>query len=119
MPTYTYYCERCGLYCEFNRSIKAYTPQEKCPNCNKKDKMRRDFCVDNVYTTARLSLNEINTVGHYAERQTEQKGKYELEAMRKSFVTKKEEKPLPDGFSKVTQEQYEKMPTNRTRRQRK
>jgi hypothetical protein len=96
--------------------MDQYSPKENCPCCGKNDEMHRDFSQDQVYTTIKLSLDQIKTVGHYAERQTEQKGKYEVEKMREDFVTKKEDKPLPPGFSKVTEKEYIEMPNKKRRK---
>lgn len=118
MADYTYWCDRCKKHFVISKPIKLYSPVEKCLHCQSEDMVSRDFREDTVYTTVKLALSEIKTVGHYAERNTEQKGKYEVEAMREDFVTKKEEKPLPAGFSKLTPEQYEKMPSKTKRRKR-
>jgi putative FmdB family regulatory protein len=116
MAIYTYYCNRCDLIVEIQKPIKEYCPQEKCPSCGEEDEMVRQFTHDIVHISTRLAMSEIKKVGHYAERQTEQLGSYELQAMRDDFVTKKEDKPLPPGFSKVTEQDYINMPSKKTRK---
>ena len=49
-----------------------------------------------------LSLSEVKTLGHYADKQAEQYGKWKCEDMALDFKTKKiEGGELPDGMSRM------------------
>ena len=110
MPEYNYYCNKCQIEFSINRSMDEYQPREPCPICEDVGDVYRDFSQDNIYTQYKLGLHEIKTLGHYAERQTEIKGSYEVESMRQKFKTKKDKSSLPEGFSRVTQNDYVNMP---------
>jgi hypothetical protein len=105
MPEYSLYCEGCNFgftrtwkFNEYDKKLKNV----KCPNCNTKKKVYRDFNADNVTPNYIKGLHEAKTVGEYADKQTKLYGKYQVEDMSESFVTKPEntlEEKLPDGMS--------------------
>ncbi len=113
MPIYSYECPACNLAFEVQRYIKDYRTKEKCPSCNKLS--QRNFSGDSIHSQVRLHLSEIAKVGHYAARQTEMKSNDELNEMRANFKTKKQDVELPPGFSKLTKDEYIKMPSRRKR----
>jgi putative FmdB family regulatory protein len=103
IPEYSYHCENCDNYFSKITTIEDYQPKVRCPQCNKKGLVYRDFSSDEVNASVRLGLNDIKTVGHYAERQTEMKSEDELREMRASFNkyrTEGPEKELPSGMKK-------------------
>ena len=105
MPEYSLYCGDCELgftrtwsFDEYDKKLKNI----KCPNCNTKKRVYRDFNADNVTSNYIKGLHEVKTVGEYADKQTKLYGKYQVEDMSESFVTKPEntlEEKLPDGMS--------------------
>jgi hypothetical protein len=117
MPTYTYCCERCNRFFTIATDRSKYKSKEKCHYCGSSEQVFRDYRADNVYSVVRLSLEEITKVGHYAERQTEMKGKYELESMKQDFTTKKDpESALPPGMSRLSKDDYVNMPSKETKK---
>lgn len=116
MPDYTYRCDKCDLTFSIHRSIREYHSIQICPTCGSSSQVYRDFESDGIYVQNKLSLDQIKTLGHYAERQTQLKGKLEVEDMRKKFKTKKQERPLPPGFSKLTKEDYVRMPSHKRKK---
>jgi len=56
-----------------------------------------------VHTSVALSLSDVKTLGHYADKQAEQYGKWKCEDMVREFKTKKieGERELPDGMSRM------------------
>ena len=114
MPTYTYWCKKCLQHFTVSCSIPDYNPNAVCAYCHSNEMVLRDFAKDDVHTNSRLSLSDIKTLGHYAERQTLEFGKYKVEDMRQKFKTKKDDKPLPEGFKRLTKEDYVKMQPNKT-----
>ena len=103
MPEYSYLCDGCdhgwSIFC--NRS--EYKDKVNCPSCNKMDTVHRDFGEDNVYGGYNYSLSEVQTLGHYADKQSKKYGKWKCEDMKRDFKTKKVEGggELPDGMSRM------------------
>lgn len=56
-----------------------------------------------MHGSVTLSLSEVKTVGHYADKQTKKYGKWKCEDMRRDFKTKKieEGRELPAGMSRM------------------
>ena len=71
MPTYEYKCGACDHSFEIVQSMKDKT-KRKCPECNR-FKLKRIFGVPMVFVRG-----EPQTIGHWAERNTEKMGRYEL-----------------------------------------
>lgn len=103
MPEYSFYCEGCSNKWSIIASMKEYTPEQACPECKKVKNVFRDFLEDEVYSAVTLSLSEVKTLGHYADKQAEKYGKWKCEDMIADFKTKKEEPKanLPDGMSRM------------------
>ena len=103
MPEYSFYCEGCSNKWSLVSSISDYTPKQKCPECKKKKTVFRNFAEDEVYSAIALSLSEVKTLGHYADKQTKQYGKWKCEDLAAEFKTKKDEptESLPDGMSRM------------------
>ena len=103
MPEYSFYCEACSNKWSLVSSMEDYTPKQKCPECKKKKSVFRDFSEDKVYSAVALSLSEVKTLGHYADKQTKQYGKWKCEDLAADFKTKKDEptESLPDGMSRM------------------
>jgi len=114
MPTYSYDCNSCEATFEIQRSVRNYKSVEKCPFCQKKDKVTRNFGVDIVHTSVRLHLSEIKKLGHYADRQSEKYGKEKCAKIADSFVAKKREPgKLPEGATRLTEQDYINMPSRK------
>lgn len=56
-----------------------------------------------MHGSVTLSLSEVKTLGHYADKQTKQYGKWKCEDMANDFKTKKVEsgRELPAGMSRM------------------
>ena len=103
IPEYSYHCEACNHHFTVVRSIDKYKSKVKCPTFKKQKNVFRNFEEDAIYSAIRLTLGEIKTVGHYAERQTEMKSEEELQEMRTKFNQYRNEEPereLPKGMKK-------------------
>ena len=112
MPTYSYICSTCEAPFEVTKSIQQYKNKEKCPFCHKICNVTRDFFTDNVYSGVRLALSEIKKLHHYAERQSQEYGKAKCDEIAKEFKTKKK----PSGRTKMTEDDYVKMPSRKKKR---
>tara|TARA_R110000824_G_scaffold162282_3_gene337920 strand:- start:8315 stop:8689 length:375 start_codon:yes stop_codon:yes gene_type:complete len=71
MPTYQYKCNNCDHAFEIVQSMKD-KKKRKCPECNKL-KLKRLIGTPMVFIKG-----EPSTVGHWAERNTQNMGRYEL-----------------------------------------
>ncbi len=103
MPEYSYLCDDCDHGWSVISSFSEYRDRLKCPSCKKIKAVHRDFSEDNIYGGYTLSLSEIKTIGHYADKQTKKLGKWKCEDLRKEFKTKKTEggAELPTGMSRM------------------
>ena len=105
MPEYSFLCEGCDNRWSIVCSITEYTDRQKCPSCKKIKTVFRDLRTDasNIYGAVTLSLSEVKTLGHYADKQTKKYGKAKCEEMAREFKTKKIEggRELPDGMSRM------------------
>ena len=95
MPTYEYRCSACGHDFEVIQSIKDKT-KRKCPKC-KKSKLERVFGAPFIFMKG-----DPQTLEHWAERNTEQMGRYELGDKRgeQEEAKKKAAKGTPKGATK-------------------
>jgi len=71
MPTYQYLCNNCEYAFEIEQSIKD-AKKRKCPEC-KKSRLKRLIGAPMIFVKG-----EPQTIGHWAERNTEKMSKYEL-----------------------------------------
>tara|TARA_R100000808_G_scaffold5713_1_gene17191 strand:+ start:28157 stop:28531 length:375 start_codon:yes stop_codon:yes gene_type:complete len=71
MPTYQYQCDNCDHYFEIVQSMKD-KKKKTCPEC-KKPKLKRLLGQPMIFVKG-----EPSTIGHWAERNTEKMGRYEL-----------------------------------------
>lgn len=103
MPEYSYVCESCSHKWSIVSSFSEYKEKRRCPSCKKTKPVYRDYLVDKMHSSVKLALSEVKTIGHYAEKQTEQYGKWKCEDMRREFKTKKTEGggDLPSGMSRM------------------
>ena len=102
MPEYSYRCEGCAHKWSVVCGRSEYTDKKSCPSCRKRKTVFRDFAEDQIHTSVTLSLSEVKTLGHYADKQAEQYGKWKCEDMVRDFKTKKAEGgELPDGMSRM------------------
>lgn len=109
MPTYEYYCQKCGFAFEIKQSFKD-EPLVKCPAC-KKDELSKTIFVPHVFV-----YNEPTTVQHLADRNTKGMGKYEYQSRVKKESEGKElfAKELSGGRSplpEMSAEKYRKLTT--------
>ena len=85
--------------------MKDYTDNQSCPSCKERKAVFRDFEEDasTVHASVVLSLSEVKTLGHYADKQTKKYGKEKCEEMAREFKTKKVEGggELPTGMSRM------------------
>lgn len=105
MPEYSFLCENCDNRWSILCSMGEYTDKQKCPSCKKTETVFRNFEEDasTIYGAVTLSLSEVKTIGHYADKQTKKYGKWKCEDMRKEFKTKKTQGggELPAGMSRM------------------
>ena len=71
MPTYQYKCNNCDHYFEIVQSMKD-KKKRKCPEC-KKLKLQRLLGQPMIFVKG-----DPSTIGHWAERNTENMGRYEI-----------------------------------------
>lgn len=83
--------------------MNEYTDKQSCPSCRKRKTVFRNFEEDQTHASVVLSLSEVKTLGHYADKQTKQYGKAKCEEMAREFKTKKVEggRELPAGMSRM------------------
>ena len=102
MPTYEYKCSGCEHAFELVQSMKD-KPKKKCPSCGK-NKLKKVLFPPTVFTKS-----EPKTIGHWADRNTQKMGHYELgdkDGERKENL-KKDKSTLGDG--PATPKQIRKM----------
>ena len=75
MPTYEYKCDNCDHSFEIVQSMKD-KHKRKCPNC-KKSKLKRVMGTPLVFVKG-----DPQSIGHWAERNTQKMGSYELSEKR-------------------------------------
>ncbi len=71
MPTYDYKCSGCESAFELVQSMKD-RPKKKCPSCGKL-KLKKVLSPPSIFVKG-----EPQTIGHWAERNTEKMGRYEI-----------------------------------------
>ena len=83
--------------------MSEYKDKPDCPSCDKAENVFRNFEEDQIHMAVSLSLSEVKTLGHYADKQTKKYGKWKCEDMARDFKTKKTEGggELPDGMSRM------------------
>jgi len=88
MPEYSYACDNCehrwSIFCDRSK----YKDRRKCPSCKKIKTVHRDFEEDDFYSSIKLSLTEVKTLGHYADKQSKKLGKNKVEEMIRNQKTK-------------------------------
>ena len=82
--------------------MNEYTDKQSCPSCRKRKTVFRNFEEDQTHASVVLSLSEVKTLGHYADKQTKKYGKAKCEEMAREIKTKKVEGgELPAGMSRM------------------
>lgn len=103
MPEYIFRCDNCEIHFSINCTMSEYKDKKyvRCPEC--KQKSTRDLSFDNVQGAVSFSLSECKTIGHYAEKQTSQYSKDQVEDIRRNFKTKRvsSHEELPKGMSRM------------------
>jgi predicted nucleic acid-binding Zn ribbon protein len=103
MPEYIFRCDECEIHFSITCSMSEYKAKKyvRCPKCNKK--ATRDLSFDNVQGSVAFSLSECKTIGHYAEKQTSQYSKDQVEEIRHNQKTKRvsSHEELPKGMSRM------------------
>tara|TARA_R110002020_G_scaffold37499_3_gene113255 strand:+ start:5897 stop:6220 length:324 start_codon:yes stop_codon:yes gene_type:complete len=84
--------------------MSQYTKKKKsanCPECKKKGV--RDMSFDNIQGSVSFSLSECKTIGHYAEKQTEQYSKDQVDEILRNQKTKRvsSHEELPKGMERM------------------
>ena len=104
MPEYSYSCDPqsggCGYFFTVFQKISEYKQLKRCPEC-KKHRLARDYSEDGIYTSVKLSDNEI-TVGHLANRNS-------------SKMSGDEKKELKEKHNKYREERKDELPVKGTR----
>ena len=98
MPTYDFECQKCAYYTEIKQGI--YDPaKHECPHCGEKS-LVKVF----INAPAMFVRGEPTTIGHQADRNTQNMGKYELEDKKNEHGIKsdKEETNRKDTHRKIT-----------------
>ena len=102
MPEYSFLCESCAHKWSIACSMNEYTDKQSCPSCRKRKTVFRNFEEDQTHASVVLSLSEVKTLGHYADKQTKKYGKAKCEEMAREFKTKKVAGgELPAGMSRM------------------
>lgn len=105
MPTYTYKCPSCNKVFEILSSIKDYQDTISCVECSCKKASR--CLVQDVETlngSVKLGDNELKTLGHLAQRNTERMSEDHKQSIWEKNNAYKEtpsDKPLPKGMSRL------------------
>lgn len=104
MPEYSYFCEKCNTTFSIVCSIREYIDTHLCEMCG--SKCNRDYIEDltTLNTSVKLGDNELKTLGHLAQRNTERMSedqKNELYRKHNSYKEDAQDKPLPKGMSRV------------------
>ena len=92
MPTYEYQCDNCDHNFEIQQGMED-KPKKRCPQCHK---MKLYRVVSLLYVSVK---QEPKTLGHAAQRNTEEMGKYELQAKRQQMKMSKD-KPKLESLKK-------------------
>ncbi len=105
MPTYTYNCEDCNHNFELFFYIKDYIANPKCVNCDSKHTIRL-YSADVLTQSASVkkSDSELKTIGDLANRNRDRLSDDEKIALNKKhndYKEHKEEKPLPQGMTRM------------------
>lgn len=103
MPEYTYYCEKCQSSFSVICGISSYSESVLCETCN--TPCGRD-CSDymSLSSAVKLADSEIKTLGHLAQRNTEnmsEEKKIELKMQHNAYKYDKPEQALPSGMSRI------------------
>lgn len=118
MPIYTFECDPdsngCGCIFEVVKQMDEITDYKpKCPNCNKKKNVIRNYSADNVLTND----GQPKTLGMLAEKNTRtfsKAKKDEINRKNTEYLRNKKGRKLPDGMKYVgrqtSTEQKEKDP---------
>jgi predicted nucleic acid-binding Zn ribbon protein len=106
MPEYTFECQTCAKQVVLFFTMSDYDKKNKtvkCPSCQRF--LVRNFLADNVRGFVTSSLSDCKTIGQYAEKQTAQYSKQQVEDIVDNFKTKKVGgmKKLPTGMSRIEQ----------------
>ena len=103
MPEYSYYCDDCSHRWSIICHMAEYKDKVTCEECKTDTHVFRDFAKDEIHTSVNLSLSEVKTLGHYADKQSKKYGKWKCEDMSREFKTKKVEGggELPAGMSRM------------------
>jgi len=114
MPRYDFVCDECEilwekfiLFSEYEEKCKKL----KCPKCKKKKKVRQFLENKDIYG---MVYQDPKTLGHQAERNTKEMGKYELESklekdkMYQIAETKNKYKPWYGTMDKPTRDKIQK-----------
>lgn len=104
MPEYSYNCEKCNKVFSIICSIKEYKDTHLCDICG--TLCARDYIEDlsTLNTSVRLGDNDLKTLGHLAQRNTERMSedqKNELYRKHNSYKSEVSDKPLPKGMSRI------------------
>jgi len=102
MPTYEYKCDNCDHRFEIVQSMKD-KHKRKCPNC-KKSKLKRVMGTPLVFVKG-----EPQSIGHWAERNTQKMGSYELSEKRELENKDKKSQPWWRKDSKYSNDQIKNM----------
>ena len=105
MPTYTYFCDKCESEFELFFYIKDYVENPLCSCCNSK-KTHRQYTKDIITqnTSVKKSDSELKTIGDLANRNRDRMSddqKADLHRKHNSYKENNEEKPLPQGMSRM------------------
>jgi putative FmdB family regulatory protein len=105
MPTYTYKCPSCKKVFEILSSIKDYQDTVSCSSCDCKKASRcLAHDVQTLNGSVKLGDNELKTLGHLAQRNTERMSEDQKQSIWTKNNSYKEtplDKPLPKGMSRV------------------
>lgn len=104
MPTYTYICNTCNKKFELFLSFSNYSENQQSPCCDSQS--YRAYVDDCAQSNGfvRLADSEIKTLGHLAQRNTENMTndqKQELYYKHNEYKNIESTKPLPKGMSRI------------------
>jgi hypothetical protein len=121
MPEYTYFCEKCLTDFSTISSIYNYKSKIKCNYCGRLCERSYETDMPTINSSIKLGLNEIKTLGHLAQRNTEtmsQDQKDDLYRKHNSYKENISEKPLPQGMKRLKKQQKIQWTSEPTKKQR-
>ena len=108
MPTYTYFCNRCGEPFEVISTISTYKEKEKCDTCKKYCARYYQQDMLTINGSVKKSDTELKTLGDLANRNRDRMTsdqKHHLDKKHNEYKDQELAKELPRGMSRIKKPQ--------------